>query len=474
MRVGFSLFGASIGATYASASAIPTVHLGRTAVIGSALPLLKQEFFGGIPYAEPPVGELRFRPPVPKKALNVPNLNATEFGPGCLQPPPGAPSSEDCLTINVFRPAGLGAHQKLPVMAWIYGGGFISERMLSTKTNSSHSSGFRENIAAFGGDSEKVTIFGESAGAKSLAIHLLNPKVSSLARAVILESGFASSGLATFPASHGQNNWDNFVRAVPRCQETVGSVKALDCLRNASSGDLQNAIGVATVQSNAIFTWGPVIDGPGGTIFTPIATNSSEMIKADIIANYSLDNTKALGKAADELLRLYPDIPALGSPFGTGNQTFGLNSNFKRLAAITGDILLQSQRRTWFDVASKAKVKMFGYLLTDSPPSVFPAYEGGVIPHALDLYYLFGWLPSVNGTAAAEGLSVQMMDYWISFATSLDPNDGRGATRPLWPEFTQTQKNLLELNSANMTVIPDNYRAEQIGFINDNLELFRH
>ncbi|KAJ7074995.1 Alpha/Beta hydrolase protein [Mycena belliarum] len=113
-----------------AAAVEPTIRLGATLLTGSILaPGL--EFFGGIPYAEPPVGDLRFRRPVYKPSLNADSFNATSFGLACLQAPPVStctPSSEDCLTVNVIRPAGLSpAAELLPVLVWVHGGGFDTQ-----------------------------------------------------------------------------------------------------------------------------------------------------------------------------------------------------------------------------------------------------------------------------------------------------------------------------------------------------------
>jgi hypothetical protein len=83
-----------------------------------------------------------------------------------------------------------------------------------------------------------------------------------------------------------------------------------------------------------------------------------------------------LDDAVDKLLQLYPDIPALGSPFDTGNETFGLSSQFKRAAALFGDLTFQSQRRAWIQAASNRGVKTFGYLFTDHPPNFDPRLGG--------------------------------------------------------------------------------------------------
>ncbi|KAJ7240728.1 hypothetical protein C8J57DRAFT_1232409 [Mycena rebaudengoi] len=148
-----------------------------------------------------------------------------------------------------------------------------------------------------------------------------------------------------------------------------------------------------------------LLDIPG-TTFTSLSTNSLQMVKASIILNYSLLSTPDihLGEAAAQLLELYPGIPSLGSPFSTGDDTFGLDSEFKRLAAIS---------------CESSGLKTFAYLFTDPAPPAFPPYLGG----------------------------------------------------PNWPEY---KDGLLQLHSANVAVIPDDYRAEQIDFISENLVLFRH
>ena len=92
------------------------------------------------------------------------------------------------------------------------------------------------------------------------------------------------------------------------------------------------------------------------------------------------------------ILELYPDVPALGSPFGTGNETFGLNSEFKRASAIQGDVAFTSLRRQLAQNASAAGVKVFAYLFTDPQTDTYPAYLGGK-----DLDYLVSFLGDARG-----------------------------------------------------------------------------
>ncbi|KAJ4475096.1 Carboxylesterase [Lentinula lateritia] len=110
-----SLICAALGVGAAS----PEVQLGKTTLVGRDVTLLKQDFFGGIPFAEPPLGSLRLLPPVLKTSLNVTTFDASNFGFSCLQSSiPIAELSEDCLTINVFRPSGVESNASLPIMFW--------------------------------------------------------------------------------------------------------------------------------------------------------------------------------------------------------------------------------------------------------------------------------------------------------------------------------------------------------------------
>ncbi|KAF9048014.1 hypothetical protein BDZ89DRAFT_941519, partial [Hymenopellis radicata] len=88
--------------------------------------------------------------------------------------------------------------------------------------------------------------------------------------------------------------------------------------------------------------------------------------------------------------------------------------------------------------------------------------------------FVYGLAPLLNETASSIALSRAVIDYWVSFATSLDPNDGLGVARPLWPQYTSDNQVLMQLNSDDLTTIPNDYRKEQIDFINDNAVLFHH
>ncbi|KAE9397229.1 esterase 1 [Gymnopus androsaceus JB14] len=531
-------------------AASPQVQLGNTTLIGRDVTLLNQDFFGGIPFAEPPLGALRLQRPVLKTSLDTAEFNASNFGFSCLQEGvPVSELSEDCLTINVFRPSGVTSNASLPVMFWTYGGGF--DEGSSAQFNASAivlqsvvrgtpiiyvnfnyrlgPLGFpqgqeaanrnvlnlalsdqiaaltwvQENIGAFGGDKSKVTVFGESAGAIMTAVQLLNPDFSKFARAAIFESGSAATAL-TFDAQHRQVDWDNFVAGVPGCENLSSTDNTFECLKSVNTTAILDGLVIAQNETPEEFPWSPTIDGLGGfipelpsllfakgifakipfisgtnldegTLFTPPTGNyTTELIESIIVANFSPPavasvSESQLESAAAKVLQLYPDIPALGSPFNTGNDTFGLSPGFKRAAAIDGDISFQSQRRFWIQTASNAGVKTFAYLFTQPQPEN-PPFLG--VSHGSEILYVYGGVE--NPTESDSVLSTAMIDYWVSFATSLDPNDGKGSTRPTWEQYTPQNQVVIQLNGDNTTLIPDDYRKEQIDFINSMPLTFHH
>ncbi|KAF9452094.1 extracellular triacylglycerol lipase precursor [Macrolepiota fuliginosa MF-IS2] len=535
----------------AGSYAAPQVTIGKTTLVGRDVTGLQQDFFGGIPFAEPPLGNLRLKPPVLRTQLDQATFDASNFGPGCLQPNvpvlnvPVPPVSEDCLTINVFRPSNLPADAKLPVLFWVYGGGFqqgasamyngsaivaqsvvrgtpliyvnFNYRLgplgypqgqeaanqgalnLALKDELAALEWVQQNICAFGGDKTKVTVFGESAGAIMNAILFLNSPLDKLARGAILESGSQATS-TNFGPQRRENDWQNFVAGVSSCASLALSGNTFDCIRQANSSEILTGLLDAINEAPEEFAFDPTIDGPGGlypdipsrlfakgqfarlpfisgtnldegTLFIPPTINSEAEIHAFIVANFSppLVQPSALESAADRILQLYPDIPALGSPFNTGNDTFGLSSQYKRASAIQGDIGFHSQRRFWQQTASQAGVKTWGYLFTQPQPTN-PPFLG--ISHGSEVLYVYG-APQDTSPSSLK-ISALMIDYWVSFATSLNPNDGKGLQRPVWEQYTPSNERVIQLNGDNTTMIPDTFRKEQMDFINSIPAVFLH
>ncbi|KAH9006961.1 esterase 1 [Lactarius hatsudake] len=461
----------------------PRVRLGGTSIIGKYLRSYNQDFFGGIPFAEPPIASLRFASPQLKLSLAPSrSFDARSYGPSCLQlessfyPSSHSPSglddadmSEDCLTLNIFRPSGVDSLASLPVMVWIYGGGFISGQssiydgsyfveqsgtpILFVSLNyrvgplgfpqgpeaaerAVLNLGLHDQWAAL----EWVTLFGESAGAVSASHHYLNENFTAVARAAIFQSGVGST-LPIFNAYRGTPSWMLFANNTKSCMGlTLSPDSTFSCLMSASSiipfrPVLDGIEGIISDQpvkrlargagQRVPFIAGTVLDE--ATMFLQ-RDFQTEDITTWLNANFTPSpiGPDALRTGLNKLLSLYPDDPSAGSPFGTGNQTFGTGPGFKRGSAIIGDVYFQALRRFWSQTTSALGTPSYAYIFTDPQPSADPALG--------------------NRSPKSARLSRAMLDYWISFAVSLTPNDGKG-----------TQ--LLELTGSGVGLISDNYRA---------------
>ncbi|KAL0569341.1 hypothetical protein V5O48_012623 [Marasmius crinis-equi] len=565
----------------------PEVTLGGTRIVGVRDEGLDVEFFGGIPFAEPPIGALRFRPPVLKTALNCSEFDASTSGLACLQTDlaPNA-VTEDCLTLNIFRPSitnGGGYNgESLPVLFWIHGGAWVigsagrynGSRLVSQsiargtpvlfvaanyrlgplgfplgeeaagagvlnlglQDNLAALRWVKANIEAFGGDPSKVlsttilarlkyehkgaslqvTVSGESAGARSIDLLLFHEQINDLASGAIIES---DPGVSILDPPLTNQNWSSFVGAVVPCSQAAGTRNTLECLRgkNVSTDDLLKAFNTEGVAFVASVTWGPVVaDGElmKVTIFHANASlltvesvvdsrfnNSGTLFvpQTPLPANVSLDDEvrsliqstahrppgreEEIEQILDRVLEAYPNIPSLGSPFGTGNETFGLDPGYKRVSAIAGDFEFQSHRRFMLQrFARRPQVPVYSYLFADSNggvPTVPPEFIIGSpapgslgVAHASEIFYLFGTLkdelgPGKVATTASE-LSRTIMDYWISFAVSRDPNDGRGAARPRWTPFDPTDPMIIQLKGGDTRMISDTFREQGISVFNED------
>ena len=303
--------------------------------------------FLGIPFAEPPVGKLRFRKPVPKKPWREPLLATTPpkscvqsldtyFGDfdGATMWNSNTPMSEDCLYLNVHVPEKIDPERKLPVLIWVYGGGFWSgcatldiydpkvfcseENTIIVAMNYRVSMfGFlylgieaapgnaglwdqqlavkwvHSNIEAFGGDPERITLFGESAGAASVAMHMLSEKSTPYFARAIIQSGSAVSPWAI------ENRQVALSRAVvvyeymkcgnmSRNPEEWDMQKVLMCLLEASADKIREAEWVPVMEF-ADFPWVPVIDGDFLIENAPTSLKNGHFKKTQLLAGSNND-----------------------------------------------------------------------------------------------------------------------------------------------------------------------------------------
>lgn len=456
--------------------------------------------FHGIPYAAPPVGDLRWAPPV--AAVSWEGVrDASAAGPACMQPQgqggsfygrSGFAMDEDCLTLNVWSRAA-SLEEKLPVMVWVHGGalvtgagsdypghtltkkgvvlvtinyrlgrfGFHAHPELSAESalGVSGNQGLRDqilalewvqdNISSFGGDPENVTIFGESAGSLSMSLLQASPLAAGLFHRVIGQSGGAF-----------QPMWF-------RDQETTysGSAEALgvefgQALAGAGDASLAAQRAVSQTQVLEVFTANPsfanydslaIVDGD--VIPDEVAVIFAEGRQADVPV--------LVGSNANEGTTFLPFFTPL---FGEGiagfrayaaatlpevkdqiEQYYSSDSDAQAEAAwadMFGDVVFAYPMRTWARSMENVRSEAYLYWFTWAPPVENSEQYGAF--HAGEIGYIFGDLELFGAkpvTADVE-LADLMASIWAQFARTGNPN---GPGLPQWPEYSADTEAYMEL-----------------------------
>ena len=432
--------------------------------------------YRGIPFAAPPVGDLRWRAPQPAAKWESVR-QATTFAPGPIQngrPPSGV--SEDCLYLNVWTPAKSDS-DRIPVLVWIYGGGFgagaTSERNYSGENlakkgvvlvsiayrvgqlgffvhpelsaeNPNHSSGnyglldmiaglqwIQKNIAAFGGDPQKVTIFGESAGGIAVSMLCASPLAKGLFHGAISQSGgsFGPPRPTTFPGENLKRLAD--AERDGEAYAKSAGVSSIAELRKLAPDKLPTGRGLG-------MSW-PIIDGwvipddqyklyeAGKFNDTPILVgyNSDEGLSFSpprTPEDYITGVKSRYGKFAEDLIKAYP----------AGSGTVA-----KTARDLARDSAFGWHTCVWARLQAKTgKSKVFYYYFDQHPE--YPAdspQAGRGSPHGADIPYVFQHLntSSPQTTKTDKDISEAMATYWTNFAKRGDPS-GEGV--PAWPAFS--------------------------------------
>jgi para-nitrobenzyl esterase len=469
--------------------------------------------FKGIPFAAPPVGDRRWKAPQP--VVDWTGVRpATAFGPDCMQKPfpsdaapLGTEPAEDCLVLNVWRPAPATA-SKLPVMVWIYGGGFVNggsspavydgspfakrgvvfvsfnyrlgrfgffgHPALTEESPNAPLGNYgymdqiaalqwvRRNIAAFGGDPDSVTVVGESAGGISVHMLLTSPLAKGLLHRAIIESGGGRDGLLPVRRLH-----ENIVDGLESAEsigvsfaKSVGvdgvDAAALAALRHVPAERVVADLNLASMgAAAATYVGGPMIDGTivvespeqaylaGHNARLPLLVGANS---ADIgfSTATTLDDVLApFGVNKDKALAAY-------DPDGTGDvRVVG--------AAMAMDRLMGEPARFAARTLAAQGVRAYLYRFSYVAESMRTQWRGA--PHATEIPYVFDTVAAKYGkelTAADAAVAAAANAYWANFAKFGDPN-GQGAVA--WPSYDPKTDAILDFTSAGPKGGPDPWKT---------------
>jgi para-nitrobenzyl esterase len=473
--------------------------------------------FKGIPYAAPPVGELRWRPPQPVTPWKEVK-DASKYCADCPQRAwPGSTTtySEDCLFLNVWTPASATPASKLPVMVWIHGGGFtggsgsgpatagdafakqgvilvtINYRLgrlghfafpALSKEHPEEPKGsyaymdqiaalkwVRDNIAAFGGDRNNVTIFGFSAGGVSVHSLLTIPDAKGLFHKAISHSGGGRDGVLTGRPL----NKENVDPLYPVSAESIGvnfarkhkiestGAEGLAKLRSLSVDEIVD--GGQENDSNGLRIYsGPILDGKLVVETAESAYKAGRQARVPIIAgNCSAEIGGAFvnnSKTKDELFSLFGDLaPEARAAYDPdGNKEFAEVITKFNTDWVWGEPARMTAR-AFAAKGSPAYVFQFGYV--PEPMRARSQYGAG---HGSDVSFVFNtlnarWGVTGEPTTEEKDLARIMSAYWINFAKSGNPN-GKGL--PVWSLYDPQREEILDIDlEGKPTVKPDPRKA---------------
>ncbi len=465
--------------------------------------------FKGIPYAAPPVGDLRWRAPQPAKAWSGVR-DASKYGADCAQnpfpgdaAPLGVPPAEDCLYANVWVPASPSS-KKLAVMVWIYGGGFVNggsspavydgsqfakrgvvlvsfnyrlgrfgffAHPALTKENPDGPLGnygfmdqiaalqwVKRNIRAFGGDPGNVTLFGESAGGGSVLTMMTSPLAKGLIQKAIIESGGGRTNLmgARYLSKTGPTGLPSAEVVGVAFAKKAGiegeNAAALAALRALPAEKVVAGLNMASMGTPTYA--GPMIDGKLVVDSPADAYASGQGAKIPtLIGANSADIGFPRGRSKDELFHQFGENADKARAAYDAGGTGTLMSVGVAIAA--DQMMVEPSRFVARTIAACGK-PAYEYRFSYVAESMRNKWKGA--PHATEIPFVFDTVAARYGkdlSGADRATAEAANTYWVNFAKTGNPN-GKGL--PEWPSYSPQKDVLMDFTNSGPVAKPDPWK----------------
>jgi para-nitrobenzyl esterase len=451
--------------------------------------------YKGLPFAAPPVGDLRWREPqAPTKWSNV--KEATTFGGNCQR-------DEDCLYLNIYAPAKTNG--KLPVMVWIHGGAFIfgsgstydgtqfakqdvivvtvnyrlgragwfAHPALSAEDPKNLLGNYglmdqiaalewvRGNIEAFGGDAKNVTAFGESAGAISINYLMLAPQARGLFHKAISQSGFGRIDALPLRTTDGTRNAEQIGARFAEKHGISGSnAAAAKALRAIPWVDLIKEVGGIGSGDQPL----PMADGKIVVSGTYEGFAKGNQARVPFMLGGNSDEASLYRRSTNPPARMAAikerrdDFVAAFDPKKTGDVP-------RVIARLITDESISEPDRALARLHSKLGLPTYVYHFSYVPASMRDQSFG--MPHGGEISYVFN-TPRAGGSFDQEGQAIASAanKYWVAFAKHSDPDSAGG---PTWPKFDSTNESLIEFGAGGKPVVHKHFHKQRLDWVEQSL-----